>query len=142
VSGLRVLKKGNAAGPFLGGCLSLVASLVGTPHLPDLQGAVLFLEDVNEEPYRLDRMLNQLRLAGVFDTISGLVLGDFHGCEPERPSDGSAEEVFAALAEDIPCPVCTGLPYGHTCERRVFPMGVKVEIDSASGQLHFDVSEA
>ena len=143
VSGLRALNQGRAVeGLFLGGCLSLVASLVGTRHLPDLEGAVLFLEDVNEEPYRLDRMLTQLRQAGVFDAVSGLVLGDFQGCEPERPTDGSAEEVFRALAEDIQCPVYTGLPYGHGSQRRVFPLGVKVNVDSASGELHFHAPEA
>ena len=89
--GLTPLRGGEVSGPFIGGCLSLVASLVGTRFFPVLDGAVLVLEDVNEPPYRVDRMLNQLAMAGVFDRVAGVVFGEFVDCEPERETEGRIE---------------------------------------------------
>ena len=139
VEGLQALKGGAAEGPLIGGCLSLIASLVGTPYLPDPTGALLFMEDVNEEPYRVDRMLNQLRMAGIFDRVAGVLFGQFAGCEPERATDGSVEAVLESLAGAIPCPVFCGLPYGHAPDRRVLPIGLPARIDT-DGVLRFDTA--
>ncbi len=128
VEGLRVLRGGTVSGPLVGGCLSLVASLVGTPYLPDLSGSLLFLEDVNEAPYRVDRMLNQLRMAGVLRNVGALLFGRFEGCEPEREMEGPVEAVLEALAAQVDCPVYADLPYGHGIGRRVLPVGLGAEV--------------
>ena len=131
--GLMALRSGTASGPLIGGCLSLVASLVGTPFFPNADGAVLVLEDVNEPPYRVDRMLNQVRMAGVFDRISGVVLGQFEGCDPDRVEEGPLQAVLDDFAARVPCPVYAGLPYGHGQGRRVLPLGAQARLED--GQL-------
>lgn len=126
--GLTPLRGGEVNGPLLGGCLSLVASLVGTRFLPVLDGTVLVIEDVNEPPYRVDRMLNQLAMAGVFDRVAGVVFGEFVDCEPERETEGRVEDVINDFVARVSCPVFCGLPYGHGKARRVLPIGLGVRI--------------
>lgn len=121
---LTPLRDGVVDGVLMGGCLSLVCSLVGTPFLPDMAGVVLVLEDVNEPPYRVDRMLTQLKMAGVFDQVAGVVFGEFVGCEPEREGEGTLEDVLADFVARVKCPVYCGLKYGHAKERCVLPFGV------------------
>ena len=125
---LTPLRGGEVTGTLTGGCLSLVASLVGTQFFPALDGAVLVLEDVNEPPYRVDRMLNQLAMAGVFDRVAGVIFGAFVDCEPERETEGRIEDVIDDFAARVSCPVFCGLPYGHGKARRVLPMGLRVRI--------------
>ena len=139
VEGLHTLRSGTAEGPLVGGCLSLVASLAGTSYLPDLTGALLFLEDVNEAPYRVDRMLNQLHMAGAFERVSGVLFGRFEGCEPDRDWEGTVEAVLEDLALRIACPVFCGLPYGHGPGRRVLPVGRRATVDE-TGVLRFGKS--
>ena len=127
ISGLSILREGNCRGRLLGGCLSLVASLVGTPFMPDLTGAVLVLEDVNEPLYKIDRLLNQLRMAGVFDMLAGVIMGNFRGCEEEEEK-GTLEDVFQGLREATICPLLCGLPYGHGPARRLLPIGLPVRV--------------
>ncbi len=141
VEGLRTLKGSGAEGTLIGGCLCLVASLVGTPYFPDPTGALIFLEDVHEEPYRVDRMLTQLRLAGVFNRAAGLLLGEFQGCDPEREEDGPVEAVFEDLAQTLACPVFAGLPYGHGPGRCVLPIGMRGRV-SGDGVLQIDEQRA
>lgn len=133
----RVLRPGRAAGPLRGGCLSLLCSLLGTPYVPDLRGAILLLEDVDEYPYRLDRMLNQLRLAGVLESIGGLVLGQFKDCfTPEEMSRSpDLEEMVMELTAGLDLPVVAGLPYGHFPTRLVLPLGVRAVLDTALPEL-------
>ncbi len=135
--GLTPLRGGEVNGPIVGGCLSLVASLVGTRFFPKLDGAVLVLEDVNEPPYRVDRMLNQLAMAGVFDRVAGVVFGEFVDCEPEREIEGRIEDVMDDFVARVSCPVFCGLPYGHGKARRVLPIGVGVRI--VRDVLEFDL---
>ena len=135
--GLTPLRGGEVSGPIVGGCLSLVASLVGTQFFPELDGAVLVLEDVNEPPYRVDRMLNQLAMSGVFDRVAGVVFGEFVDCEPERESEGRIEDVIDDFVARVSCPVFCGLPYGHGKTRRVLPIGLGVRI--ARDVLEFDL---
>ena len=132
---LTPLREGEATGKLIGGCLSLVASLAGTAFFPQCEGAVIALEDVNEVPYRVDRMLNQLAMAGAFDRAAGVVFGEFVGCEPERESEGQLEDVIGDFATRVSCPVYCDLPYGHGKARRVLPIGLKVRI--ARGVLAF-----
>ena len=136
----RVLRPGRAAGPLRGGCLSLLCSLLGTAYVPDLRGAILLLEDVDEYPYRLDRMLNQLRLAGVLEGIGGLVLGQFKDCfKPEEMSRSpDLEEMVMELTEGLDLPVVAGLPYGHFRTRLVLPLGVQAVLDTSLPELRLD----
>lgn len=130
------LVPGRAAGPLAGGCLTLLATLAGTPWQPRLAGTLLFLEEVAETPYRIDRMLWQLRLSGMLDGIAGLVLGQFVNCRPprERPSRSLAA-VLREHAAALGVPAVTGLPVGHGLRTRVLPLGVPAELDTGAGQL-------
>ena len=127
---LQPVRPGTAEGVLLGGNLTLVARLVGTPYLPDLAGALLFLEEVGEAPYRVDGLLAQLKLAGILDRLGGLVLGGFTEADPlpGRPSL-SLEEVFAHYARNLACPVARGLVYGHFPTKSTLPIGVRARLD-------------
>lgn len=133
----KVLRPGRVAGPLRGGCLSLLCSLMGTDYVPELKGAILLLEDVDEYPYRLDRMLNHLRLAGVLKDIGGLVLGQFKDCfKPEEMGHSpDLSEMVMELTEGLDLPVVTGVPYGHFTRRLVLPLGVQAVLDTALPEL-------
>ncbi|MBI2505129.1 MAG: LD-carboxypeptidase [Candidatus Latescibacteria bacterium] len=133
----KVLRPGRASGPLLGGCLSLLCSLLGTSYVPDLSGAILLLEDVDEYPYRLDRMLNHLRLAGVLECLGGLVLGQFKDCfiPEETGRSPNLEEMVMELTEGLDLPVVAGVPYGHFKRRLVLPLGVEAVLDTYVPQL-------
>lgn len=133
---LAVYHPGRARGRLLGGCLSLVCALLGTPYLPDFSGAILFLEDVGEEPYQIDRKLMQLRLAGVLNQVSGIVLGAFEDCQPRSQAPSlSLEDVFRDLLCDLDVPVVSGLPYGHVEKKVTLPLGVEAVLDAEQGYL-------
>jgi len=127
---------GIAEGRLLGGNLSVVTRLLGTPYLPELDGAVLLLEDVGERPYRLDRMWTHLALAGVFDRVRGLALGEFTGCE-EPDADYASAEVLAGLAAEVGLPCVGGLPIGHGPVNQPVPLGCRVRLDGTGGRLTF-----
>jgi muramoyltetrapeptide carboxypeptidase len=132
----RVVRHGVARGELAGGCLSLLASLAGTPFQPDLRGRILFWEDVNEEPYRLDRMLQQLRMAGMLRGVRGVVVGRLTNCRPQGPSLGEREllrEFFAPLR----VPVVRGIPAGHCLRARSLPIGAPALLDTRAGRLTF-----
>ena len=138
MAGVAALRGRFAEGKLLGGCLSVIASLVGTGYMPDTRGALLFLEDVNEAPYRVDRLLTQLRMAGVFDRVAGVVFGRFEGCEPEREEEGTVDDVLRGFASSVAVPVFRGLPYGHGEGRRVLPIGLRAAVDGSRGTLQID----
>ncbi len=127
---LEGVRSGEAEGVLLGGNLTLVTALLGTPYLPDLAGAILFVEEVGEPPYRIDRLFAQLRLAGVLGRLGGLVLGAFTGAEPPpaRPSL-SLDEVLSHYTSGLPCPVARGLVYGHIRPKSTLPVGVRARLD-------------
>ncbi|MCY3765931.1 MAG: LD-carboxypeptidase [Gemmatimonadetes bacterium] len=135
MAGVDTLRGRFAEGKLLGGCLSVIASLMGTGYMPDTSGALLFLEDVNEAPYRVDRMLTQLRMAGVFDRAAGVVFGQFEGCEPERDEEGTVDDVLRDFSTSVSVPVFWGLPYGHGEGRRVLPIGLRATVDGSRGTL-------
>ena len=124
---LQPLRPGTAEGPLIGGNLSVLTRLLGTPYWPSLDGAVLFLEDVGEAPYRIDRMLAHLALAGVFDTLGGVVLGRFSTASVDGPTL-SLDEVIDDYFGDRPYPVATGLPYGHFMPRATLPIGAHARL--------------
>jgi muramoyltetrapeptide carboxypeptidase len=137
ISDLEILRPGRARGPLLGGCLALLCSLLGTPYQPDLKGAILLLEDVGEYPYRLDRMLNHLRLAGVLSQINGLIFGQFKDCftEEEMPHSLTLREMVADLTAGLEIPIVANFPYGHFPRRLVLPLGVEAVLDAERPEI-------
>ena len=127
---------GVAEGPLLGGNLSVVTRLIGTPFMPELDGAILLLEDQGERPYRLDRMWTHLQLAGVFDRVRGIVLGSFTGCE-EKDAPYSSTEVLRELARATGLPCAAGFPIGHGEVNEPVPLGVRVRLDADARSLTF-----
>jgi muramoyltetrapeptide carboxypeptidase len=120
-------------GPLLGGNLSIICSLLGTPFLPDCTGAVLALEEIGEAPYRIDRMLNQLKLSGIFDQLSGLLVGQFTNCvqKNEQPSltlDEIFHDYFAALS----VPAVRNIPFGHEKQKVTLPLGTFVRYEPSA----------
>lgn len=134
-AGLTPITKGKSTGTLLGGTLSLIASLIGTPFEPDFKNAILVLEDVGEEPYRIDRMLTQLRQAGALKKLSGIVLGDWHNCISKNPYDGDIEAVLNEHFSHLSIPVVKDFPYGHGVKDTVFPIGAKARLDADNGTL-------
>lgn len=127
---------GVAEGPLIGGNLSVLTRLLGTPYFPALDGAVLLLEDVGERPYRLDRMWTHLALAGVFDRVRGIALGEFTGCE-EPDAEYGSRDVLAGLAAETGLPCLAGLPIGHGDLNHPVPLGCHVRLDATAGALEF-----
>ncbi|WBB82225.1 LD-carboxypeptidase [Micromonospora sp. WMMD882] len=129
--GVRV--PGRATGTLLGGNLCLLAASVGTPDLPDLTGAILLVEDVQEPPYKVDRMLTQLRRSGALDGIAGVAVGQFTGC-----ADGWSTTVVDVLLDrlgDLGVPVLGGLPVGHGPGQLTVPVGTPATLDTRTGAL-------
>ena len=132
------VRPGRATGRLLGGTLSVLVTTLGTPYAPDLDGAIVFLEDVHEWPYRLDRLLTQLRQSGKLDRAAGVVFGTMEAC---RTLDGvTAIDVIRDVFADAPYPVGIGVPAGHSAahtdvENLALPFGVRVELDVEGGRL-------
>ena len=133
VAPVRVIVPGRARGELIGGNLSLVTALMGTPYELEARGKILFFEDISERPYRVDRMLTQLRLAGKFDECAGIVLGDWNDCGPEegKPSF-SLEEVFRDVIAPAGKPFIAGLQAGHCSPTMTLPFGVEAVLDAES----------
>jgi muramoyltetrapeptide carboxypeptidase len=127
---------GVAEGPLLGGNLSVFTRLLGTPFMPPLDGAILLLEDVSEQPYRLDRMWTHLELAGVFRKLNGVVLGQFIGCEP-RDGGYTAAAVLCELAAATGLPCAAGFPIGHGDINEPVPLGARVRLEADERRLTF-----
>ena len=124
------LHDGAAEGPLLGGCLSIVAALAGTRFLPSFEGAILFLEDTQTKPYQLDRMLTQLRLAGLLDGVQGLVFGEMPGCEQHPDQGYTLKEMLRDWTSYLHVPVLFGFPSGHTRSKGLtLPLGARVRLD-------------
>lgn len=135
-SKIRVYKKGYAMGELVGGNLSVITSLIGSGYLPDWDGKILFLEDVAEEPYSIDRMLMQLKLNGAFDKVNGIVLGNFRKCIAEDPNRTfTLEEVFDQYFSSMNIPVFYGAQIGHTVNKFTIPVGGLVRIDADNGLI-------
>ena len=133
---ITTLRGGVAEGPLIGGNLSLVQCLVGTAHLPALDGAILFLEDVGEDLYRVDRMLAHLRMVGALSRLAGIAVGRF--TELKRGmSDGALgfDEVLATYLLPLGVPVASGFPVGHIDDQWTLPLGVRARLDADAGEL-------
>lgn len=128
---LRPIHSGRAEGPLWGGNLTLIVHLLALGRLPDPRGAVLFLEDVDEAPYRLDRHLTTLKLAGIFEACAGVLLGDFKNCGPDDRVDELLKDIF----KGFPGPVVAGFPLGHNARNLALPIGPRAVLDADQGSL-------
>jgi len=131
----RGLVGGRAEGRLVGGSLTLVAASLGTPWEVDTRGAILLLEDVNEAPLRIDRMLQSLRAAGKLAECAGIGLGAMVGCEDERFPDWSAESVVEEVARAAGVPLVAGLPFGHVDDNRAWTLGAAARLDAERGRV-------
>jgi muramoyltetrapeptide carboxypeptidase len=133
IPGLAALHPGVAQGPLLGGNLTTLCHLLGTPYAPRLNGALLFVEDHNEPLYRLDRLAHHLLLSGTLEGVQGILLGSFTG----GSSQAHAEEVLAIAFEPLGVPVVKGLPVGHQPDNYTLPVGALARFDTSTGTLVF-----
>ncbi len=137
----RTVCKGKAKGRLIGGNLSLVCGTLGTPYEIDTVGKILFIEDVGEEPYRIDRMLTQLRLANKLQAAAGIVIGyckdcNSDGLQPSRIWDSSLGEIIDNIVGKLNIPALYGLTIGHTSNQITLPLGVMAELDAEAKTLN------
>jgi muramoyltetrapeptide carboxypeptidase len=129
----RVALPGQAFGPVVGGNLTTLCHLIGTGFFPEMAGKILLLEDRGEAPYRIDRMLSQMKLAGCFDGMAGVALGAFHDCGEDRDVD----RVFTDAFGNLGIPVLGGFPIGHGKENLAVPIGLSASLDTTQRVLTF-----
>lgn len=139
-SGVDVIRSGSATGPLIGGNLALLAASCGTPYQPDTRGSILFIEEVGESLYRIDRLLMQLRLAGLLDGVTAVALGEFLGVVEQegaaaRVGGPGLVDLLGELLEPLGVPVVLGLPFGHGRENWTLPLGVRARLDADAGTL-------
>jgi len=139
----RVVRAGTASGPLVGGNLTVLSHLLGTRYFPRLDGAVLALEDVGEETYRLDRMLQHLRMSGRLDRLAGVCIGSLDPPDPTRPDrrDRPLSDVVGEVFHPLRVPVVQGLPFGHVPRKRTLPLGGQAVLDTTAGHLAVSVRE-
>ena len=135
---IHTVSPGKARGPIAGGNLTLVSTTMGTPWEIDAKGKILFLEDTGEAPYRVDRMLTQLRLAGKLDECAGIVWGTCTECTAAKSSyevNLSISDILEEILAPLGKPVLAGLVFGHTKEKATIPMGVEAELDASAKRV-------
>jgi muramoyltetrapeptide carboxypeptidase len=125
------IRSGKCSGRLIGGNLSLAVSLIGTPYDIDTSGKLIFLEEIGEEPYRIDRMLTQMIEAGKFKGAKGIILGKFVDCEPKKdnPTSFSLKEVLFNRLYDLNIPVIYGMSFGHIIDKFTLPFGLNAELN-------------
>jgi muramoyltetrapeptide carboxypeptidase len=139
------IASGKGEGVLRGGCLSLLAAASGTPWAlrSTDEPTLLFVEDVDEKPYRVDRMLRQLRASGALQGVTGVVFGDMKGCTPSFHDDYKLEDVLLEALEGLDVPVALGLSSGHTTHPNLtLPLGVRARLECWSGEARFEVLES
>lgn len=137
IGSIRTFGAGKATGRLLGGNLTVLAALMGTPWMPDFTGAILFIEDIGEQPYRIDRMLTQLALGGVLGKLAGVVFGQCTDCGPAGASYGgfTLSEVLDQHLRPLGIPVFQGAQFGHVASQFSLPVGAKAEMDADAGTI-------
>lgn len=132
--GFRGLRSGVAEGRLIGGCLSVLAGVVGTPYMPDYTDGILVLEDIDEEPYGVDRNLSLLKAAGIFRQVSAIVFGQFIDSDPKDADKPSLtlRQVLEGLTEDLNIPVISDYPYGHGARKYTLPWGARARLDTST----------
>lgn len=137
---LRTVRPGRASGTLIGGNLTLISTTMGTPYEIETSGRILFMEDIGEEPYRIDRMLTQLKLAGKLDAAAGIIWGECEDCHPNdyKPSFQSTlslGEIVDNILGNLKIPVLSGLTIGHTDDQVTLPEGVMATLDADKQEL-------
>ncbi|MGY0691242.1 S66 peptidase family protein [Virgibacillus sp. FSP13] len=139
MSPLHTLVPGEATGELVGGNLSLLVSMMGTVNEIDTKGKLLFIEDIGEEPYRVDGMLNQLKLAGKLHDAAGIIIGDFSWANPRKGKPSlSLNQVFQDYVADLSCPVMSGFKIGHCMPHFSIPLGVNASLSTPHKTLIVD----
>lgn len=130
----KTIRKGIAEGLLIGGNLELIIALIGTPYQPDYANNILFMEDVRQEPFKIDCMLSQLYMAGIFDQVSGVIFCQFTDCKanyfPER--DGTVDDVIDDWASKLRVPCVKDFSHGHGEQEFVLPIGKKARLDATN----------
>lgn len=134
----KVISPGRASAPILGGNLTLLTRLLGTKYEPDFRNKLLFLEDLREEPYKVDSMLGQLKMAGILKQVKGVVLAEFIDSQPSKKASFSLEEVFRYYFAKAPYPVIHPVSCGHGADKITMPLGVKASLDTRMGIFSID----
>ena len=135
---LRTVRGGRGTGPLIGGNLSLIAAMMGTPFEIETEGKILFLEDIGEDTYRIDRMLTQLRLAGKFVGVRGIIWAECNRCGINSPNDTSIYtlgEAIDGILGTAGVPVLSGMTLGHTADKLTLPLGIEATLDADKGTL-------
>lgn len=129
----------KASGRIIGGNLAVFSAMIGSGYLPELKDNILLLEEISEPPYKIDRMLNQLRLHKVFKKLNGIILGIFIDCEEtdKKKSSLTLEEVFNDYFNELKIPVIRSFPYGHSKKILTLPMGINVNLNIKKGRIEF-----
>jgi muramoyltetrapeptide carboxypeptidase len=135
-----VVRAGKARGKLIGGCLSVIVAMIGTPWEPAFDGRVLFLEDTGEKAYRIDRMLTQLRQAGVLRRVAGIAFGAIHPVNGDAAERSLITEFLADQTADLDCPVLSGIEAGHGTKNFALPLGLEAQVDTAARRLVFTES--
>jgi muramoyltetrapeptide carboxypeptidase len=131
------IRPGQAEGEVVGGCLSVVTAMLGTTFFPRLEGRILFLEDRGEKAYQVDRMLVQLKQAGILARVAGIVFGAIQPVEADEQESRRIEEFVAEQTASLSCPVLYGIEAGHGTQNLTIPFGVRARLDSKSRRLTF-----
>jgi len=134
---VAIVRKGKVSGELLGGNLSVLATTLGTPYQPSFKGRILFLEELNETPYRFDRLLTHLLNAGVLTQVAGIAIGITKHCDEPRAKQKSQslDDVLKDRLGPLGIPVVTGLPFGHTNLNATLPQGAHATLDAVNGDL-------
>jgi muramoyltetrapeptide carboxypeptidase len=141
-SSVKPLVDGAAQGILYGGCLSLLVASLGTPYEIRTAGTILFIEDADEKPYQIDRMLMQLKLAGKLDDVRGIIFGEMLDCFQQPDQGYTLEEVILRVVGDFGIPVVYGLRSGHVSHENVtLPIGVRAELQVSGANITFRILE-
>jgi len=134
---VKVYSNGSVKGRLFGGCLSVISAMLGTSYLPRFKNAVLFLEDVGEDLYKIDRYFAHLHYTGILKKIKGLILGQFVNCNASNQNEAVSEfdQIVSKYTSELGIPVVGHLPYGHGKIKMTLPIGGKVKLDTLSGTL-------
>ena len=137
---IAILRRGLVSGPLMGGNLSLLCAALGTPYQPSFKNCILFFEDLDEAPYRFDRMLTQLLNAGLLQQVRGIAIGINANCQDPKARNAreyrqTLEDVFRDRLLPLKVPIVTGLPFGHIPLKATLPVGVRVTLDALKGDL-------
>ena len=132
---VEILSQGKAKGRLIGGNLSLISAMCGTKYLPSAKGKIVFLEDIDERPYRIDRMLVQLEQAWDLKKANGILLGEFTGCDSDSDRSLTLQQTLENHFKNCGIPVLYHIPLGHIEDQATYPVGIKVSMDTNKREI-------